>query len=330
VYAARHPKGVQGNFAAEWQVWIDGAVLGEAEDGMKGRTATLAALCGVIAIMVTLVGFSVPLYRLFCAATGYDGTPQRVTSDTASVSDRFVTVYFLTATDSHLPWRFVPVQDHVRVRLGQEALVFFTATNLSHEDIVGRALFNVTPDKAGLYFKKVQCFCFTQERLQAGQTVEMPVDFFVDPRMAKADDTQDVDQITLSYTFFRATHANDIRDLSRFAKAAPDPAFGETLFAQDCAECHRLTQNAAGPALGAVYGHVAGAVAGYPYSAALSRSGIVWTDKELDRWIANPQARVPGALMPMHLDDPVARRDIIAYLRTLDTKGTSDPRGAGG
>ena len=297
---------------------------------MKGRTATLAALCGVIAIMVTLVGFSVPLYRLFCAATGYDGTPQRVTSDTASVSDRFVTVFFLTATDSHLPWRFVPVQDHVRVRLGQEALVFFTATNLSHEDIVGRALFNVTPDKAGLYFKKVQCFCFTQERLQAGQTVEMPVDFFVDPRMAKADDTQDVDQITLSYTFFRATHANDIRDLSRFAKAAPDPAFGETLFAQDCAECHRLTQNAAGPALGAVYGHVAGAVAGYPYSAALSRSGIVWTDKELDRWIANPQARVPGALMPMHLDDPVARRDIIAYLRTLDTKGTSDPRGAGG
>jgi cytochrome c oxidase assembly protein Cox11 len=296
---------------------------------MKGRTATLAALCSVIAIMVTLVGFSVPLYRLFCAATGYDGTTQRAATDTAAVSNRFVTVFFLTATDSHLPWRFAPVQDHVRLRLGQEALVFFTATNLSHEDIVGRALFNVTPDKAGLYFKKVQCFCFTQERLHGGQTVEMPVDFFVDPRMATADDTQDVDQITLSYTFFRATHANDVKDLSRFANAPPDPAFGETLFAQDCGECHRLTQNAAGPALGAVYGHPAGAVAGYPYSAALAKSGIVWTSAELDRWIADPQARVPGALMPMHLDDPVARRDIIAYLRTLDTKGTAGGTAAG-
>jgi cytochrome c oxidase assembly protein subunit 11 len=289
---------------------------------MRSRNVTLAALLGVIAIMVTLVGLSVPLYRLFCAATGYDGTTQRATADTATLSNRFVTVYFLTATDSHLPWRFAPVQDHVRLRLGQEALVFFTATNLSHEDIVGRALFNVTPDKAGLYFKKVQCFCFTQEMLHAGQTVEMPVDFFVDPRMATADDTQDVDQITLSYTFFRATHAKDVKDLSRFANAPPDPVFGATLFAQDCGECHRLAQNAAGPALGAVYGHAAGAVAGYPYSAALAKSGIVWTNAELDRWIANPQARVPGALMPMHLDDPVARRDIIAYLRTLDAKGT--------
>jgi cytochrome c oxidase assembly protein subunit 11 len=290
---------------------------------MKGRTATVALLCGAIALMVALVGVSVPLYRLFCAVTGYDGTTQRAASDTAPVSNRFVTVFFLTATDSRLPWRFVPVQDHVRIRLGQEALVFFTATNLSHEDIVGRALFNVTPDKAGLYFKKVQCFCFTQERLRAGQTVEMPVDFFVDPRIATADDTRDVDQITLSYTFFRATHANDIEDLSRFADAPPDPVFGETLFAQDCAECHRLTQNAAGPALGAIYGHAAGAVAGYPYSPALAKSGIVWTSRELDRWIANPQARLPGALMPVHLDDPVARRDIIAYLRTLDTKGAA-------
>jgi len=287
---------------------------------MKARRATLAALCGVIALMFALVAVSVPLYRLFCAATGYDGTTQRVTADTATVSNRFVTVFFATATDSHLPWRFAPVQDHVRVRLGQEALVFFTATNLSHEDIVGRALFNVTPDKAGLYFKKVQCFCFTQERLRAGQTVEMPVDFFVDPRIATADDTQDVDQITLSYTFFRATHANDIQDLSRFAAAPPDPVFGQRLFAQDCAECHRLTQNAAGPALGAIWGHAAGTVVGYPYSAALAKSGIVWTEAELDRWIKNPQALVPGALMPMHLDDPVARRDIIAYLKQLGTK----------
>jgi cytochrome c oxidase assembly protein subunit 11 len=290
---------------------------------MKGRRATLAALCAMIGVMVTLVAFSVPLYRLFCAATGYNGTTQRVSADTAAVSNRMVTVFFATATDSRLPWKFAPVQDHIRVRLGQEALVFFTATNLSQEDIVGRALFNVTPDKAGLYFKKVQCFCFTQEMLHAGQTVEMPVDFFVDPRIATADDTQDVDQITLSYTFFRATHANDITDLSRFARAPPDPAFGQKLFVEDCAECHRLDHNAAGPALGAVFGHAAGRVPGYPYSQVLANSGIVWTAAALDRWIANPQVLLPGALMPMHLDDPVARRDIIAYLKSLGRRGTA-------
>ena len=110
-----------------------------------------------------------------------DGTTQRVTSNNSKISDKTVTVFFTTTTSSSLPWRFEPVQDHVKLKLGQEALVFFRATNLSKEDIVGRALFNVTPDKAGLYFKKVQCFCFTQELLKAGQTVEMPVDFFVDP-----------------------------------------------------------------------------------------------------------------------------------------------------
>ncbi|WP_284944065.1 cytochrome c oxidase assembly protein [Acidisoma cladoniae] len=289
---------------------------------MRGRTVTLLSLCLVIAVMVTLVSFSVPLYRLFCEATGYNGTTQRVTADTVAptASNRRVTVYFTTSTESNLPWTFEPVQDHVTVKLGQEALVFFRATNHSNEDIVGRALFNVQPDKAGLYFKKVQCFCFTQERLKAGESVTMPVDFFVDPRLATADDTADVDQITLSYTFFRATHANDITDLSRFAGAPPDAAAGEKLFTQDCSECHKLDANAAGPALGAVFGHAAGIVAGYPYSAALAKSGITWTAAELDRWLANPQARVPGALMPMHLDNAIARGDIIAYLRSLDTR----------
>ena len=215
--------------------------------------------------MITLVGFSVPLYRLFCAATGYDGTTQRVATDTAAPL-RSLRDGFLHDTDGQQP--------ALAIRAGagpcprpagaEEALVFFTATNRSHEDIVGRALFNVTPDKAGLYFKKVQCFCFTQERLHAGQTVEMPVDFFVDPRIAQADDTQDVDQITLSYTFFRATHADDIQDLSRFASAPPDPAFGARLFAEDCAECHKLDRNAAGPALGGVFGHPAAAVPRLP------------------------------------------------------------------
>jgi cytochrome c oxidase assembly protein subunit 11 len=287
---------------------------------MRRRLATLLGLCGVIAIMITLVGFSVPLYRLFCEATGYNGTTQRVTSNNSKISDKTVTVFFTTTTSSSLPWRFEPVQDHVKLKLGQEALVFFRATNLSKEDIVGRALFNVTPDKAGLYFKKVQCFCFTQELLKAGQTVEMPVDFFVDPRIATADDTSDVDQITLSYTFFRATHANDIKDLTRFVGAPPDPAAGEKLFTQNCAECHQTGRNAAGPPLDTIYGHVAGKMPGYPYSTVLAASSVVWNTQTLDRWIAGPQAMMPGALMPVHLDDAVARRDIIAYLKQLDSK----------
>jgi cytochrome c oxidase assembly protein subunit 11 len=287
---------------------------------MQRRNATLLGLCAIIGVMITLVGFSVPLYRLFCEATGYNGTTQRVAANTSTVSNKTVTVFFTTSTASNLPWKFEPMQDHVTLKLGQEALVFFRATNLSKEDIVGRALFNVTPDKAGLYFKKVQCFCFTQERLKAGETVEMPVDFFVDPRIAQADDTADVDQITLSYTFFRATHANDIQDLARFVGAPPDPVAGEKLFAQNCAECHVMGRNAAGPPLGTIYGHVAGKMPGYPYSTALAASSTIWDAQTLDRWLANPQAMMPGVLMPVHIDNAVARGDIIAYLKTLDSK----------
>ena len=262
--------------------------------------------------MVTLVSFSVTLYRLFCSATGAGGTTQRVAADTAVATDRFVNVTFDTNTAANLPWRFVPLQKAVRVRLGEETPVFFEAENLSDTDIVGRATFNVTPDKAGLYFKKIECFCFTQERLAAHTRVQMPVVFYVDPALGTNPGTTDVTQITLSYTFFRATHADDIENLSRFDATAE---VGAKLFASQCAACHTMDKAKVGPPLANVVGRGAGSVPGYPYSKALAASGLTWTPEMLDRWLAGPRDLVPGAAMPMAIQAPAARAAIIAYLK---------------
>ncbi len=182
--------------------------------------ATLGALLGAVAVMTTLVSYSVTLYRLFCQATGSLGTTQRVAGVSGPVSDRMVTVRFLTSTAPNLPWRFAPVQPTARVRLGADTLVFFEAENLSDEPIVGHATFNVSPEKTGLYFKKIECFCFTEERLEPHQKVEMPVDFFVDPAMAKDRSTEDVTEIDLSYEFFRSLKPAGALDLARFDNAA--------------------------------------------------------------------------------------------------------------
>ncbi len=203
----------------------------------------------------------------------------------------------------------------VRLRLGADTVVFFEAENLSDQPIVGHATFNVTPDKAGPYFKKIQCFCFEEERLDPHQTVEMPVDFFVDPKIAQDPSTQDVTEITLSYTFFRSEKPKGAADLSRFVNAPPDPVAGGKLFATQCSGCHTLDAAKIGPPLAGVVGRRAGSVPGYPYSAALAKSGIVWTPAALERWLAGPQADVPGALMPMAVPDPATRQAIIAYLR---------------
>jgi cytochrome c oxidase assembly protein Cox11 len=275
----------------------------------------LAVLFCLMGIMVTLVSYSVPLYRLFCAATGFGGTTQRVLADTAKVSDRVVTVRFDTAVSPQLPWRFEPVQREVKVHLGQETLVFFRAKNLSNEPIIGHATFNVTPTKTGLYFNKIQCFCFSDERLNPGESVDMPVDFYVDPALDKDPNARHVDTITLSYTFFRSAAPKDIENLSRFdADAPPDPKRGATLFAERCAACHSLDKNEVGPLLGGVFDRVAGTAAGYNYSPALKAAGIHWTQENLDRWLANPRGFIAGAKMPVRVLAANTRRDIIAYL----------------
>jgi cytochrome c oxidase assembly protein Cox11 len=282
------------------------------------KMATVAALAAVIAAMATLVAFSVPLYRLFCAATGFGGATQRADAATGAVGDRMVTVRFTTDVASGLLWRFEPEQGEVKVHLGEEKLVFFSAENLTDKPIVGHATFNVTPTKVGIYFNKIQCFCFDEERLGARQKVEMPVDFFVDPKLADDPGTREVDSITLSYTFFRSADPEGAKDLSRFvASATPDPKRGQTLFAERCATCHVLDHNKTGPLLAGVVGRRAGTAPGYNYSPAVRQAGLRWSADALDHWLADPRKFIPGARMPVRVLDPTTRRDIIAYLEVL-------------
>jgi cytochrome c oxidase assembly protein subunit 11 len=167
----------------------------------NGRVALI--LFSVVAGMIGLSFASVPLYRLFCQITGYGGTP--LISETASetrVSERTITVRFDSNINPDLPWRFKPVQKEMTVRLGEQALAFYEAENLSDVKMTGRATYNVTPYKVGSYFNKIACFCFDEQTLMPGQVVSMPVQFFVDPEIFDDPGTEEVKTITLSYTFF--------------------------------------------------------------------------------------------------------------------------------
>ena len=164
----------------------------------RRNLTTLAVLLGVIGGMGGVVYSAVPLYRLFCAVTGFGGTTRVAEAAPPRVLDRVVTVRFNADVNSALPWRFGPAQGPVTVRLGEQKLISYTATNLASETITGSATFNVTPAKAGRYFNKIDCFCFTEQTLAPGRTVDMPVSFFVDPEMADDRNLDDVTTITLS------------------------------------------------------------------------------------------------------------------------------------
>ncbi len=164
------------------------------------RTAVLAS--GIIVGMLGLTAASVPLYDLFCRVTGFGGTTQVAEASPEAVTDHVVRVSFNADREPDLPWRFQAAQRRMEVRLGENHLAFYTAENRSDRPIVGRAVYNVTPHKAGAYFAKVHCFCFEEQLLLPGETVEMPVSFFVDPAMLDDVNTADIHEITLSYTFF--------------------------------------------------------------------------------------------------------------------------------
>lgn len=269
----------------------------------------------VIGIMLGLVAYSPTLYRLFCAATGYGGTTQRADSDASTVSDRTITVRFDSNVAPGLAWRFEPVQREVKVHLGEQQLVSFTAENLTDQPIVGHATFNVSPPTIGIYFNKIQCFCFDEERLNAHQKVDMPVVFFVDPALATDPETRDVQTITLSYTFFRSVNPANAKDLSRFVGGAePDPVHGQQLFGERCTAFHALGINKTGPMLGGVFERKAGTAPGYKYSPALSTARLSWSTANLDRWLTDPRKFIVGTRMPVRVLDEVSRRDIIAYL----------------
>jgi cytochrome c oxidase assembly protein subunit 11 len=160
-------------------------------------------LVGLVAAMTGLAFASVPLYRLFCQVTGYGGVPQRAESATGAVLDRTLRVRFDTSVDRALPWHFAPLQRSVEIKIGETELVFFKASNDWNTPVTGTAVFNVVPELAGRYFTKIECFCFKAQTLQPGQSIEMPVVFFVDPKIVDDDDTKNIDEITLSYTFYR-------------------------------------------------------------------------------------------------------------------------------
>lgn len=169
----------------------------------SSRNKVVAYLAtGIVACMLGASYAAVPLYKLFCAATGFDGTTQRADAAPAQVLDRDVTVRFVADVGQGLAWKFQPVQRDITLKVGEEALIYYRATNISNKPIVGMATFNVTPDKAGQYFDKIACFCFTEQRLEPGQSIDMPVSFFVDPRIAADRNLDDVTDIALSYTFF--------------------------------------------------------------------------------------------------------------------------------
>jgi cytochrome c oxidase assembly protein subunit 11 len=170
------------------------------------RRVALIAAAGALAMLG--LGFaSVPLYRLFCQVTGLNGTTQRVDDATAAsvrTIGSMITVRFDANVERGLPWRFAPDQVSQSLPIGSRKMAFFKAKNLSNRPITGQAGFNVQPEQAGKYFNKVQCFCFTEQTLQPGQEVDMPVVYYVDPAILSDEDARDITEITLSYTFHPA------------------------------------------------------------------------------------------------------------------------------
>ncbi len=172
----------------------------------RKRLPTILGALGMIAVMSTLVSYAPTLYRLYCAATGAAGTTQRAKPGQAIAKDvngPAITVYFDSTVAPGLGWTFRPLQRSVVVHPGVPTKIYYEATNDTSETLVGRATYNITPFQVAPYFFKIQCFCFTDERLGPHQSAKMPVLFYVDEHMLKDSDVRDVRQITLSYTFFK-------------------------------------------------------------------------------------------------------------------------------
>ncbi len=189
---------------------------------MSGPTGnnrkTAVVLFAIVGGMVGLAYASVPLYQLFCQITGYGGTTiiagSRPAETVVPVDAPMITVRFDANVDGALPWSFRPDQKLIKVRVGMESLATYSATNSGQRPIIGNATFNVTPYKAGQYFQKIDCFCFSEQRLNPNQSVSMPVSFFVDPEIFSDPNTREIRTITLSYTFYRAPADKKLQALS--------------------------------------------------------------------------------------------------------------------
>lgn len=180
----------------------------------RSNTRVAVALGGLVAGMVGVSYAAVPLYEIFCAVTGFGGTTRQAEAAPEAPVDRQMTVRFDSNVAAGLGWNFEPAIRKTEVQVGVENLAFYRATNDGDEPIVGTASFNVTPHKAGPYFMKIECFCFTEQVLQPGQSIDMPVQFFLDPEMMKDPKMDGVTTVTLSYTFYPAEDQSKAQQLA--------------------------------------------------------------------------------------------------------------------
>jgi cytochrome c oxidase assembly protein subunit 11 len=179
-------------------------MTGQSEQKLRRRDVTVAVSCGLtVAFMVGASYAAVPFYNWFCRTTGFNGTTQVATAGPAGMIDREVTVRFDANVGPGLPWRFEPEVNEIKVKLGQVVTVNYRVINETARPLSASAAYNVTPLSMGSYFQKINCFCFTEQHLKAGETRDMAVVFYVDPAMAKDADGAEVNTITLSYTFYK-------------------------------------------------------------------------------------------------------------------------------
>lgn len=198
----------------------------EKQKKLNRSNRTVAIACASFFVCMIGVAYaSVPLYRIFCQVTGYGGTTQRVDQYSDTILDRTVKVRFDANTSNALPWDFKPEQREITIRIGETTMVKYDARNLFDEPTYGRASFNVAPARAGAYFNKVECFCFSDTTLQPGESMEMPVVFFVDPEIVNDPDLKDVKTITLSYTFFPIEKPKPV---AKANVAPPDKSIGNS------------------------------------------------------------------------------------------------------
>ncbi|MEN9409375.1 MAG: hypothetical protein RL216_1349 [Pseudomonadota bacterium] len=170
---------------------------------MKSQNRTALYLVGVVATMASLSFAAVPFYDWFCRVTGFGGTTGVAESAPDTILDQTVVIKFDASIERGMPWEFRPAQREMTVRIGENAIAFYEAYNPTDKPVAGTASYNVAPDAAGGYFQKIACFCFTEQVLQPGERVQMPVSFFVDPEMVKDPEGAFVKEITLSYTFYQ-------------------------------------------------------------------------------------------------------------------------------
>ena len=188
---------------------------------MKGTTKTLMLTVGTVVTMGALAWASVPFYNWFCRVTGFGGITNTAVAESDVVLDRTIKVRFDANTAQNMPWEFKPVQREVELRIGETGLAFYEAYNPTDRVVAGTASYNVAPYDAGYFFTKIDCFCFTQQVLQPGERVQMPVTFYVDPEMVDDRDAKFINRITLSYTFYETEIPEEVA-------TAPASAEGKT------------------------------------------------------------------------------------------------------